>query len=532
MKSSKYLLLGSVGTMLIMTFNLTHIKHCEKPTEIEPNDSRVCRGGDHSAICRDVFEIQSNRSNYMGLSEIATLAQTAIAHAKKDSSFLRDLYYGILGYDNPSMVIKGISNARSYGGTNFTVKEKWRLSQVSGHLPHMSCRLREYIAEDVRKCTIRKNRKTHILYIGDSRIRQHVEVMIDLLRDLHLKITTYEGEILSVEEFLGEKGMKYWSKYKHNFKVESLKVPGFLVEFKWAAFLDWGDTPKKVNDNFSFWMKRASVAWGNYVHYVRNGSNYDSPVETGGVVKDGRTTTERGGKIIHKAQGIEGPAASHRNSNKLDAEDLPGRGKQHWPTDNQKTRVGAFEILSRLISSPKGNLPDIVLLNTGAWLLQEYHRLAPLEAIDLSSMVVMDTLRPLLSKLADRTTVVWLAPDPFKEHISHILDDTGKYTHEINDILEWQLNAQALLKPSRVLFWDTFLPISYASREDCMYFSSEGVNFTSLPKYKVFQPLLTWNCQERVHVGFEALSVAVQMVLNHACNPYLDNGYCCSEMHS
>ncbi|XP_066960884.1 uncharacterized protein [Macrobrachium rosenbergii] len=355
--------------------------------------------------------------------------------------------------------------------------QKWRLSQVGGQLPHLPCRLREYVADDVTRCLGSRSRnQTHILYVGDSRIRQHVEVMIDLLRDLQLRITTYKGEVLSAEEFLGEKGMKFWSKYKHHFRVESLKVPGLLVEFKWAAFLDWGDAPKKVNDNFSFWMKRL---W-----------------------------TE------------------------LDLTVWPDWGKETKPAEHQKTRVGAFEIISRLNASPKENLPDIVLLNTGAWFLTEYYQMEPLEAIDLSSIVVMDTLRQLLSELADRTTVVWLAPDPFKEHISHIFDHTGKYSYETNAFLEWQLNAQALLKPSGVLFWDTFLPISYASREDCMYFSSENVDFASLPKYAGFRPLLSWNCQERAHVGFEAIGVAVQMVLNHLCNPHLGEGYCCSEMHT
>lgn len=43
-----------------------------------------------------------------------------------------------------------------------------------------------------------------------------------------------------------------------------------------------------------------------------------------------------------------------------------------------------------------------------------------LRQIDLSGVVVMKTLKSVLSRLAQRTNVVWLLPDPFKDHIFHV----------------------------------------------------------------------------------------------------------------
>ncbi|KAK8734640.1 hypothetical protein OTU49_005910, partial [Cherax quadricarinatus] len=85
-------------------------------------------------------------------------------------------------------------------------------------------------------------------YVGDSRIRQHLEVLLDLIRSLQPRITTHLGEVITVETFLGEEGLKNWRKYKHNFRVECSQAPGLIVDFHWAAFIDRGQTPRNEGD--------------------------------------------------------------------------------------------------------------------------------------------------------------------------------------------------------------------------------------------------------------------------------------------
>lgn len=72
--------------------------------------------------------------------------------------------------------------------------QTWRLQQTKGQLPHLACRLRELRDEDIRICVQRRREtvgSTHIAYVGDSRVRQHVEVLLDHIRHLQPKITTH-----------------------------------------------------------------------------------------------------------------------------------------------------------------------------------------------------------------------------------------------------------------------------------------------------------------------------------------------------
>lgn len=111
----------------------------------------------------------------------------------------------------------------------------------------------------------------------------------------------------------------------------------------------------------------------------------------------------------------------------------------------------------------------------------------------------------------------------------NVTGHTGKYTQQTNAILEWVLNGQAQLVPPRVLVWDSFLPVSHAALSDCITFLSKNLDIKKLPAYSIFKPEITWHCTERMHVGFEALLVAAQMMINHICNPFMDEkGYCCS----
>ncbi|KAK7082622.1 hypothetical protein SK128_025547 [Halocaridina rubra] len=143
-------------------------------------------------VCRDIFEIGLRCKN---MSEITDVGIRIISRAKKKKRFLRSLYYEVLGYEAPHMVQKA-SPGLGDSGTNITILKTWRFQQAHGQFSHMPCRLREYGPDEVRECTNKRKeingRMTHLLYIGDSRIRQHVEVMLDLLRDLDLRITTYK----------------------------------------------------------------------------------------------------------------------------------------------------------------------------------------------------------------------------------------------------------------------------------------------------------------------------------------------------
>ncbi|KAK7067381.1 hypothetical protein SK128_008879 [Halocaridina rubra] len=491
-------------------------------------------------VCKDIFEIGDRRKN---MSKMTDLCIRVISKAKKKKkTFLRSLYYEVLAYESPSMVRK-TSSGNGISGSNVTIADEWRFQQARGQFSHMPCRLRDYSAREVEHCVAQRRKtskgRTHLLYIGDSRIRQHVEVMLDHLRDLDLKITTYKGEVLTVEEFLGDKGMSQWQKYKHNFRVESLKASGFIIDFNWAAYVDWGDEPKSLNESLSYRVKR-----------ILPKTELNPGISESGYEKNNSQSQfmERG---IFSSSSAEGVISKNKISALLDVHtpvdvlpklqsgNIQSRRKNVMKADsktsdnsksssNNSTRVGAINLLERLNSAPWESLPDIVFINAGVWLLDEDY-LTILEHLDFSSVVVSKTLKSLLQRLAERTTVVWLAPDPLKEHVQHFTGRRGIYTHQTNTLLEWLLNAQALLQPPGVLFWDSFLPIAYAADQDCMHLRSQNVDLKHIPRYHMFQQLISWHCLERYHIGFEALSVAVQMALNHICNPYLDNGYCCSE---
>ncbi|XP_047477246.1 uncharacterized protein LOC125030922 isoform X2 [Penaeus chinensis] len=327
--------------------------------------------------------------------------------------------------------------------------QQWRLQQVGGRLPHLACSLREYSGKDIGTCVglrAKAGKTTHIMYIGDSRIRQHIEVLLDHMRDLDFIITTYQGQVITVEDFLGQKGSKQWFKYKHNFRVETSSSPRFILDYHWAS-----DIQKRGN-------AREAEAAGKLPNY----------------------------------------------------------------------HVGAIDLLNTLKDAPEGTLPDLILLNTGAWQLMDIKGNI-IDQVDSTAIEVMQVLYPLLNHLSELTTVVWALPDSFKEFMLHDFGSTGKYTQQTNAILEWVLNGQAQLLPPRVLVWDSFLPVSHAALSDCIMFLSKNLDIKKLPAYSIFKPEITWHCTERMHVGFEALFVAAQMTINHICNPFMDEkGYCCS----
>ncbi|XP_045122259.1 uncharacterized protein LOC123510873 [Portunus trituberculatus] len=396
-----------------------------------------------SNVCRDVFEIGKASRN---MTEWMADAVDVIRDRKTKKLFVPSVYYEYLGYDSPSMV-NVVNDSTGLLGTNVTLAKEWRMEQSDGHLPHLSCRLRNFDAPEVDRCVrARRNagKRTWITYIGDSRIRFHVEVLIDLLRDLRPKIITYKGEEVSIEDFLGMKGLQEWTRYKHNFRVEvELERSGgasLVITFQWASLLEMSQTPA------------------------------------------------------------------------------------NWDKDSVK--VGAKEYLHKLTETPDEELPDMLILNTGAWQLVEQAR-TDIDLLDKKAVIVMSELRPVLAALATRMTVVWALPDTFKEYINHNMNSNGHFTRQTNRMLEWLSNAQTSLQPPGVIVWDSFLPLAQLSLIDCMNIVGHGLDQEALPNYKVFSSHISWECSERLHTGIEVLSVAVQMMLNHVCNPFLPGQYCC-----
>ncbi|KAG7161062.1 N-acetylneuraminate 9-O-acetyltransferase-like 2, partial [Homarus americanus] len=421
MRSAKILVTFTIVVAVVVIFNYGAIEKHDVQKQIPRNMKN-----EHQT-CRDIFEIGS-RSKKM--SNMTDLLVKVISRKKKKREFLPELFYEVAAQESPSMIRDHVHDGSGLQGTNLTLAKEWRFEQAKGQLPYLACQMREFRAEDLHTCVRRRSEvlgSTHITYVGDSRVRQHVEVLLDLIRDLQPKITTHQGDVLTVEKFLGEEGSKHWKKYKYNFRVECARAEGLIIDFHWAALIDKSEKPH---------------------------------------------------------------------------------------TKMEDVKIGALQLFHRWLNAPKELLPDLIILNTGAWQLLDI-RPTVLKQIDESAVQVMTTIRPLLKSLATRTTVVWALPDPFKEHISHDFGHTGHYTQQTSSILEWLLYAQIALQPNEVITWDSFLPVAHSSKIDCMQFAAENINVHLLPMFSTFPSLVSWHCTERMHVGLEALTVAVQMVLNH-----------------
>ena len=96
-------------------------------------------------------------------------------------------------------------------------------------------------------------------------------------------------------------------------------------------------------------------------------------------------------------------------------------------------------------------------------------------------------------------------------------------------MLEWLSSIHASLLPKNVIIWDSFLPIVKAAIRDCITVNVQQITPEELPNYSNFTSGMTWMCWERMHTGFEALQIAVQMVLNYMCNQYFSaDELCCN----
>ncbi|RXG55785.1 hypothetical protein Avbf_16020, partial [Armadillidium vulgare] len=123
------------------------------------------------------------------------------------------------------------------------------LDKFEWELPYLPCRLLKYRAKDFGICERRrfeKGKTIYLSFVGDSRIRYHLETLLDILRPFNLSIQTFEGDKISVDDFLGLKGNSQWAKYKNKVNVTSSDLPGLFLEFIWAPNLHRGSkTPVK-----------------------------------------------------------------------------------------------------------------------------------------------------------------------------------------------------------------------------------------------------------------------------------------------
>ncbi|XP_076033060.1 N-acetylneuraminate (7)9-O-acetyltransferase-like [Oratosquilla oratoria] len=311
---------------------------------------------------------------------------------------------------------------------------------MRGQLPYLSCPLHEFRTNDLKDCVAARKRNgltSRIAFVGDSRIRYLLELFLYVYRDLDLLITTFKGETVTPELFLGETGKEYWIKYKHHFFVKSTKLKDLKFEFFWAPVLQENRNPDE-----------------------------------------------------HRVAG---------------ARDL----LEEWANSNE-------------------TLPDMIVLDSGTWGLI-ISKQEPLDTLVNHGVEAMKKLAPVLAQLATRTTVIFQLPDPIFEFVHHQFTKSS-YEQQTNAMMNWLLTAYANLHPPNVIVWDSFLPVAHQQREDCMKLIHYLKNLDTLPSYPSVPQKITWQCYERMHTGFEGLTIGLQMLINHICNPFVDRlDVCCNK---
>ncbi|XP_042236035.1 uncharacterized protein LOC121875529 [Homarus americanus] len=186
MRSAKILVTFTIVVAVVVIFNYGAIEKHDVQKQIPRNMKN-----EHQT-CRDIFEIGS-RSKKM--SNMTDLLVKVISRKKKKREFLPELFYEVAAQESPSMIRDHVHDGSGLQGTNLTLAKEWRFEQAKGQLPYLACQMREFRAEDLHTCVRRRSEvlgSTHITYVGDSRVRQHVEVLLDLIRDLQPKITTHQ----------------------------------------------------------------------------------------------------------------------------------------------------------------------------------------------------------------------------------------------------------------------------------------------------------------------------------------------------
>ena len=71
--------------------------------------------------------------------------------------------------------------------------QKNRFEMLKGKIPYLNCPLREYEEKTIAECVkikLNNSESFHITFIGDSRVRNLMEVLLEVMASFQLTITT------------------------------------------------------------------------------------------------------------------------------------------------------------------------------------------------------------------------------------------------------------------------------------------------------------------------------------------------------
>ena len=288
-----------------------------------------------------------------------------------------------------------------------------------------------------------------------------------------------QGDVITLNDFLGDKGNLLWPKYKQNLLVKSELHPNLQINFVWAPLLSKGDDEHEL-PYYKKWLKN-SVPFQYMLPYSEN---------------------------LDEAKFV----------NNIIAKEI--RNQTAIKQILMKKKKGAYEEFSRMLK--KLVLPDYIIINSGTWELMDPNNI--LWAIDEYALTSMKKLYSILESLAHRTNVIVFAPQPFKEYFLKANTKPEKYFGNFKTaILSWFFNAQFQLLPKNVIFWDSFLPFSFTANKDCFRLLLYNMYNEKLPAFKRFNTDFSYLCREEVHEGFKSLFTAVQMLINHMCYSYQES---------
>ncbi|XP_055345294.1 uncharacterized protein LOC129593129 [Paramacrobiotus metropolitanus] len=151
--------------------------------------------------------------------------------------------------------------------------------------------------------------------------------------------------------------------------------------------------------------------------------------------------------------------------------------------------------LEALLALPDARLPDILIANSGAWLVHTCFRSKINDthcAEKYRSM--MSAVLPLLRRLAERTKVVWMPQNRMKRDWGPQKTDHG------NDLLQhFNRYVYEELQDSKVVYWKAYNRIY-----DCFADTEDGI-----------------------HVGPKSMPWMVNILLEYVCTDRFDNSFQC-----
>ncbi|KAF2360330.1 SGNH hydrolase-type esterase domain [Trinorchestia longiramus] len=400
-----------------------------------------------------------------------------------------------------------------------------RLKQLNGQLPHLPCRLREYSSAELRQCVVnrRKHGKaTHAFFVGDSRIRQFVEVFLDVFRDLKFRIATFEGPVIGVDDFLSEDVDFLWTKYKREFEARSTELPDLRVDFYWTSLM--GVKTKLALSQPYQNQKIFSAAEKRFQNRLMQRSQLLN-LNTIQRNKSRRNSSKHAGQpsLNYTAVLNEHPDASFKiqthseNNTRSQSPFVESNGSGREKYQNLKTfKSEPLERLRNISRMEKNKVPDIIFLGTGIWSLDHQYEFQ--KVFDEVTLDQIELLRPTLREVAKKTDVVWVMAPPISDNVFLQPIERILSSSVFNKYQEWITSAQMKAFNSEgIPVWDSLQPVAYASIKE-------------LPKQPRLLYRRSWDCADRVHTNNEAVVVAIHMILNYLCNEYLPpEDYCCHQ---